>query len=402
MIRQDVKKIEDWELEFFKERVSLEYGKGLKEAERVHGNYPVYGSNGIVGHHEDYLINGPGIVVGRKGTVGAINFVDDNFWPIDTTYFIKTKSSKVNLKWLFYRLTTLNLSALNTATGVPGLNRNLVYTIPIKWPSLPEQFKIAEILSTVDEAIDKTEALIQKYQRIKQGLMQDLLTKGIDEKGNIRSEKTHKFKDSPLGRIPEEWEVVSLFDVCALINGRAFKPEEWSDAGLPIVRIENLNDYSANFNYCNFKVEQKYYIDSGDLLISWSGTPSTSFGIFFWKRGAAILNQHIFKVKLNKQMLTPNYFYFSYKKLLTVMIKSSHGGVGLQHITKEDLRQLHLLKPDRPEQSRIASILSQSDEAIQKEQTYKQKLLSLKRGLMEDLLTGKVRVNSLISRIVTP
>jgi type I restriction enzyme S subunit len=77
----------------------------------------------------------------------------------------------------------------------------------IPLPPLPEQRKIAEILETVDNAIEKTEKIIEKYKRIKQGLMQDLLTKGIDEKGNIRSEKTHKFKDSPLGRIPEEWEV---------------------------------------------------------------------------------------------------------------------------------------------------------------------------------------------------
>jgi type I restriction enzyme S subunit len=86
-----------------------------------------------------------------------------------------------------------------------------VNSIPL--PPLPEQRKIAQILETVDNAIEKTEKIIEKYKRIKQGLMQDLLTKGIDEKGNIRSEKTHKFKDSPLGRIPEEWEVVRLGEV---------------------------------------------------------------------------------------------------------------------------------------------------------------------------------------------
>jgi type I restriction enzyme S subunit len=96
-----------------------------------------------------------------------------------------------------------------------------------------EQRKIAEILETIDNAIEKTDKIIEKYKRIKQGLMQDLLTKGIDENGNIRDEKTHKFKDSPLGRIPEEWEVVRLGDISnKIIDGTHFTPQ-YSENGIP-------------------------------------------------------------------------------------------------------------------------------------------------------------------------
>jgi len=87
-------------------------------------------------------------------------------------------------------------------------------------PPLPEQQKIAEILETIDNAIEKTDKIIEKYKRIKQGLMQDLLIKGIDENGNIRDEKTHRFKDSPLGRIPEEWEVVRLEEVIEIYDNK--------------------------------------------------------------------------------------------------------------------------------------------------------------------------------------
>jgi len=85
------------------ERISLEYGKGLTESERKSGEYRVFGSNGIVGYHNEFLVRGPGIVVGRKGTIGAINWSGGNFWPIDTTYFVKVTGYDVDLRWLFYK-----------------------------------------------------------------------------------------------------------------------------------------------------------------------------------------------------------------------------------------------------------------------------------------------------------
>jgi type I restriction enzyme S subunit len=99
----------------------------------------------------------------------------------------------------------------SSGTTATGIQRAKLETLQVRFPhSEPEQTKIAEILSTVDRAIEQTEALIAKQQRLKTGLMQDLLTRGIDEHGNLRSEDTHEFKDSPLGRIPVEWEVPTL------------------------------------------------------------------------------------------------------------------------------------------------------------------------------------------------
>ena len=93
----------EWEVVRLGEIFSLEYGKGLTEKERENGEYPVYGSNGVVGYHSQYIVKGPGIIVGRKGTIGAITWSDRNFWPIDTTYYILLKKHKTVLKWLFYK-----------------------------------------------------------------------------------------------------------------------------------------------------------------------------------------------------------------------------------------------------------------------------------------------------------
>lgn len=121
--------------------ISLEYGEGLPERKREDGVYPVFGSNGIVGYHNKTIVEGPGIVVGRKGSIGEVTWCDSNFWPIDTAYYVKTKTENISFKWLFYLLSYLKLKNLNTATSIPGLNRNDVYLLKCSFPSYPEQRK---------------------------------------------------------------------------------------------------------------------------------------------------------------------------------------------------------------------------------------------------------------------
>ena len=155
--------------------------------------------------------------------------------------------------------------------------------------------------------------------------------------------------------IPRTWESVSIGEAMALVNGRAFKPGEWSATGLPIVRIQNLNDPSAPYNYCSFSVAEKFYIDTGDLLLSWSGTPSTSFGAYIWNRGRAVLNQHIFRCEPRGEAFFIPYLRIAINSRLSEMIERAHGGVGLRHITKGKLQGLLLALPPLAEQHRIVA-----------------------------------------------
>src|SRR5262245_26342261 len=123
-------------------------------------------------------------------------------------------------------------------------------------------------------------------------------------------------------------------DVCRLVNGRAFKPSDWVKEGLRIVRIQNLNDESAPFNHYDGQVDPKHVVKDGDVLLSWSGTPGTSFGCFIWSRGNAILNQHIFLVHLADGVYEKEFFVFAVNSVLDEMINQAHGAVGLRHITK--------------------------------------------------------------------
>ena len=154
---------------------------------------------------------------------------------------------------------------------------------------------------------------------------------------------------------------VPFGSICTLQNGRVFKSEEWADAGTPIVRIQNLNDETKSFNYCDFEVERRFHIDSGDLLFSWSGTPGTSFGAFFWNRGKAFLNQHIFRVDVDPELTDKNYVRYAINSRLDQIIEQAHGGVGLKHITKAKLEAVEIPFPPMSEQKRIAAILDKAD-----------------------------------------
>lgn len=157
------------------------------------------------------------------------------------------------------------------------------------------------------------------------------------------------------------WPKVSFGSICELRNGRAFKPEEWSSEGTPIVRIQNLNDESKPFNYCAFEVDPKFGVNTGDLLFSWSGTPGTSFGAFFWNRGPGYLNQHIFRVDVDSEVVDKPYLRYALNSLIDKIIDQSHGGVGLKHITKGKLEEIQIPLPPLSEQRRIAAILDKAD-----------------------------------------
>ncbi|MBL8008561.1 MAG: restriction endonuclease subunit S, partial [Ignavibacteria bacterium] len=156
----------------------LEYGKGLIAEKRTSGLYPVYGSSGCIGSHNEYLIEGPGIIVGRKGSVGEIYFSKKNFFPIDTAYYISKNDSKYNIRFLYYFLKTQNIKRLQGDVGVPGLNRETVHNEIVSYiDNLTIQARIASILSSYDELIENNEMRIKSLEEMAQLLYAEWFVK---------------------------------------------------------------------------------------------------------------------------------------------------------------------------------------------------------------------------------
>ena len=143
--------------------LTLEYGTGLSEGDRIPGEYPVVGSNGIIGYHSKYLVESPSIVVGRKGSAGKVTWVDKNCYPIDTTFYVKLINNQYNLKLIWYALQKLTLENLSGGTGVPGLNRNDVYSKIILLPLISEQQNIIYKIEKIEVQIQN---LLKEFEQL--------------------------------------------------------------------------------------------------------------------------------------------------------------------------------------------------------------------------------------------
>lgn len=184
--------------------------------------------------------------------------------------------------------------------------------------------------------------------------------------------------------IPQNWIWIRLGEVFEFVNGYAFKPTDWSDTGLKIVRIQNLNDEAAPFNYFSGEVSEKYLIDNGALLFSWSGTPGTSFGAFIWERGKAILNQHIFIVK-TKINIDLAYAKYALNGEIRYFISQAHGSAGLQHITKKKLENSVFPVPPLKEQKRIVAKIEELMPYVEKYGDAHSKLEMFNKKFPEDM-----------------
>ncbi len=192
----------------------------------------------------------------------------------------------------------------------------------------------------------------------------------------------------------DNWEATTIGKVSQLINGRAFKPKEWSNHGIPIIRIQNLNNQEAEFNYCNFKVDKKYYIENNDLLFAWSGTPGTSFGAHIWRNGKAVLNQHIFKIIIDEKKLNKKFFMHLLNNNVDEYIRKSHGTAGLAHITKGKFEESLIKIPHILEQQlivqEIEKHLTRLDEAIKNLKSVKGKLKVYRKTVLKAAFDDKL------------
>lgn len=155
------------------------------------------------------------------------------------------------------------------------------------------------------------------------------------------------------------WTYKKLGEVASYINGYPFKPESWRENGIPIIRIQNLNDDAAPFNYYEGHLDDKYIVRDGDLLISWSA----SLGVYVWRRGVAYLNQHIFKVIFDKGNINKYFLAYSVKSKLAEMSKNSHGST-MRHIVKKDFDNTRIPVPSMTEQEAIVAELDEINDVI--------------------------------------
>lgn len=189
-------------------------------------------------------------------------------------------------------------------------------------------------------------------------------------------------------QLPEGWKKTTLGEIATYVNGRAFKPIEWSKTGIPIVRIQNLNNPNAEYNYYDGNIEGKYHIRNGDLLFAWSA----SLGAYIWKGKYAFLNQHIFKV-LPKENIDKTFIYYLLDKVTNELYAKAHGS-GMVHVTKGKFEATSVnIPPFETQQAivnKIESLFDEIDEGIGRLKTAAQQIQQYRQSLLKNAFNGEL------------
>ncbi len=375
------------------DEIELAYGKSLPVHAREKGPFNVFGSNGCVGHHSAPLVSGPGIVVGRKGSVGSVAYSEQDFWPIDTTYYVVNKNGH-DWRFLYHLLSGIGLEALNSHSTIPGLNRENAYSIRVRLPDKGEQHSIALALDAVEYAIGKEALAIEKATTLKRTVMRTLFTRGL------RGESQ---KETEIGPVPESWDVVSLED-CAFVQTGAAKGRKFGDAEVaqvPYLRVANVQDGHLDLMEMKSIIIRKseidrYRLQHGDVVLTEGGDFDKLGRGFIWRGQLELCvhQNHVFAVRTDQNRLLPDFFAYQvqsdYGK--AYFLKVAHKTTNLACINTTKLKAFPVLIPPLDQQREIVDILEAIDQKIDLHRKKRVVLDDLFKVLLHKLMTGEIRI----------
>lgn len=396
---------EDWKVTTIGDFAPLQRGFDLPTTQVEAGEYPVVYSNGILRSHKIFQVNGAGIVTGRSGTIGKVHYVERDFWPHNTTLWV-TSFSGSDVKFVYYLFNSIGFERFKSGSGVPTLNRNDAHIFKIAVPSnVKEQTAIATALSDVDNLLQSLERLISKKEAIKTATMQQLLTgKTRLPEFATRDDGSKKgFKQTELGRTPEDWEIISV-DECTIKVGSGKTPTGGSsvyvNSGRPFIRSQNIGWGKLKLSdvaYITDEIHQTFLgseIEAFDVLLNITGASIGRCTKADTRIAGGNVNQHVCVIRTNRNKLIPT--------VLVELINSNFGqkqidsyqaGGNREGLNFKQVRQLRfVISNSIEEQTAIATTLSDMDIEIQALRDRLTKTQDIKQGMMQQLLTGKIRL----------
>lgn len=369
----------------------LEYGKGLVAEKRISGDFPVYGSSGCVGVHNEYLVEGPGIIVGRKGSVGEVYFSKNNFYPIDTAYYIPKNDTKYNIRFLYYFLKNLNLKRLQGDTGVPGLNRDTAHGEVVEFSfDVPTQTRIASVLSAYDDLIENNEKRIKALEEMAQLLYTEWFVKF-----KLPGHEKVKMVDSgtEYGMIPEGWEVGKISELANVVSGFPFKGSTYQEGGkYKIVTIKNVHDGKFVLNFDSFidelpaKLPETCILKSGDILLSLTGNVGRICVVYGQDH---VLNQRVAKldpINTNKR----EYIYLLFRqKRFQQKLEAMSNGAAQQNLSPIQVKDIKVVIPKSEILDEFSRLVGKYFDLSLSLQEENQNLSKIRDLLIPHLVTGR-------------
>ena len=325
----------------------LEIKNGKDHKELPDGEYPVFGSGGVMRFVNEYLYDKPSILLPRKGSLDNIQYCDVPFWTVDTSYYTVVNEELANPYFLYRYLKLLDLSRLDSGTGVPSMTFDSYYGIKVLLPEIEEQKRIASVLQKLDAKI-KLNCQINDNLEAMAKQLYDYWFVQFDfpnEEGKpYKSSGGAMVWNEKLKReIPQGWHCGTLLDIAEYTNGLACQKYRPTDNNkLPVIKIKEMHDgLSADTEWVKANIPDDVKVFDGDVLFSWSA----SLEVMLWAYGNGGLNQHIFKVTSKNGYPRSFYFYqlIHYVGVFKQMAEARKTTMG--HITQDHLRQSTIALP---------------------------------------------------------
>ena len=382
--------------------IDLAYGKSLPERKRILGKFPVIGSGGVVGFHNTFLCQGPGIIIGRKGSIGTVHFIKDNFYPIDTVFYVVPKNKKMPIKYIYYLLSQLNLSMLNTDAAVPGLNRAVALSQNVNFSTNEvEQRKITKFLSNYDDLIENNNRRIKILEEMAQKIYKEWF---VDFK--FPGHETTTFKDSPLGKIPNDWTISNLENILSCIESGS-RPKggiNSNDTEIPSIGAENIiglgkYDYNKEKYISDefYKKMKRGKIQSLDVLLYKDGAQLGRKSIFGenFPHSKCCVNEHVFILRTNEKC-SQYYLFFTLDTVVnTEKIKQLNTNAAQPGINQAQVNGLTIILAQRNIIEKFDVIISPIVSEIFKLCIKNQTLKQTRDILLPRLISGEINVENM-------
>lgn len=389
---------EEWVTKPLGELITLQRGYDLPKSKVVYGEYPIAGSNGIIGYHNQFTTEGPSITIGRSGNLGTPYFYEGNFWAHNTTLFVKEFKNS-DPKFIYYLLKTLDFSTLNSGSAVPSLNRNYLHPVNVIVPKNFEmQRRIAEILSALDEKIELNRQTNATLEAIAQAIFKEWFV-DFNYPG-----ATGEMVDSPLGPIPKDWRVGSLSDICLVTKGISYKSSELQSSKTALVTLKSINR-GGGFNNDGFKEYIGKYkpvqtLNEGDLVLAQTdltqkaeviGSPAIVENPFEYETLVASLD--IAKCEPRNEMPSSNSLHhFLQRQEFKDYCLSQTNGSTVLHLRTSEIPNYELIIPDAITLQKFDLMVTPIRESVLTNNKQNQTLEAVRDKLLPKLINGEIEV----------
>jgi len=361
--------------------VTLQRGFDLPYRLRRSGSIPIVTSSGVTGTHDTARVEGPGVITGRYGTIGEVFFVATDFWPLNTTLYVRDFKGNDPL-FVSYLLRTVDFASHSGKSGVPGVNRNDLHKLEVVVPLPDEQRAIASALSDVDGLITVLDKVIAKKRDIKLATMQQLLT------GKIRlpgfGQVGGPYKQTEIGTIPGEWDVKPLQDDVLLMSGHHVLARDCNLQGKGLPYITGPADFpNGVIRHTKFTERHTTLCRTNDILVTVKGSGA---GTLVLSDGEYCISRQLMAIRVSSW--NNRYVYYSLLHRSS-QIESAATGL-IPGLSRSDILRKRLAIPALPEQHAIAGVLSDIDAEITALERRRDKTKAIKQGMTQALLTGRI------------